>query len=103
MTKASLFFFFLAFALHVPSHAHPTASHRIFTCTKQSAIRTLKIQYPNGTPLPCLVVYDKSQEGGDARILWQATTEEGFCEDKAEAFVNKLSSWGWSCGEKTAG
>lgn len=72
---------------------------RIFTCSNPSVTRTLKIQYPNGTPLPCRVVYDKSQEGSEVQILWQATTEEGYCEDKAETFVTKLTNWGWTCSE----
>lgn len=72
---------------------------RIFTCSNSSVTRTLKIQYPNGTALPCRVVYDKSQEGSEVQILWQATTEEGYCEDKAETFVTKLTSWGWNCSE----
>jgi hypothetical protein len=72
---------------------------RIFTCTNQSVSRTVKIQYPDGTALPCRVVYDKSQEGSEVQNLWQATTEEGYCEDKAETFVNKLTDWGWSCSE----
>jgi hypothetical protein len=72
---------------------------RTFTCTHQSATRIVKIVYPQGTALPCQVVYDKSQEGGEVQTLWQAATEEGYCEDKAETFVKKLTDWGWACSE----
>lgn len=81
--------------------AQPDTSltNRTFTCAQQSATRIVKIVYSQGTALPCQVVYDKTQEGGDAQILWQAATEEGYCEDKAETFVQKLTDWGWACSE----
>ena len=74
-------------------------SERIFSCTNHSVTRTIKILYPSGAALPCRVTYDKTQEGGELQILWQATTEEGYCEEKAETFVNKLQGWGWACSE----
>lgn len=104
MIRTPISYIFLTLVLSISlstfaQTATDSLTDRIFTCSNPSVTRTLKIQYPNGTALPCRVVYDKSQEGSEVQILWQATTEEGYCEDKAETFVNKLTNWGWACSE----
>ena len=31
------------------------------------------------------------------KTLWNAANDTAYCQEKAEAFVAKLTSWGWDC------
>ena len=67
---------------------------RTYICTRDNAERTIELHYPTGQSLPCEVNYTKS---GNTQTLWQAFNQTGYCEEKAEAFVEKHRQWGWHC------
>lgn len=70
----------------------------IYVCKHDDQVRTIKIVYANeGASVPCEVTYDK---GTGAESMWQAQNKEGYCEEKAEAFIEKQRSWGWECNKQ---
>ena len=72
-------------------------------CTLGSLTRTVEVVYAEpGQPAPCEVVYNKPSEGGERASLWRAQNEGGYCEARANEFVQKLGTMGWSCGEAAA-
>ncbi len=72
-----------------------------YTCDLQGMTRRVEISYEvPGSSVPCSVNYYKDTEvPGEVNTLWTANNVEGYCEEKAAAFVDKLGSWGWSCQE----
>jgi len=84
-------------AAAMPTESAATASK--FTCALQGLVRRVEIAYAtDGTGIPCDVNYYKDSESpGEVSTLWSAQNIEGYCEQKANEFVNKLESWGWSC------
>ena len=66
-----------------------------YLCTHDSAERKIDVVYTGaGGTVPCEVQYTKSTS---YEVLWNAQSEEGFCEAKAAEFVAKQESWGWTC------
>ena len=66
-----------------------------FVCDNNGEKRIIKIAYQSDQqPVPCEVRYDKGQ---GEETLWSAQSEVGFCEAKADEFIQKQESWGWSC------
>ena len=73
-----------------------------WVCSKADLVREVTVFYPDApAQLPCRVYYSKSTEHAMPRVLWDATKEENYCERKAQAFVRKLRTMGWSCSEET--
>lgn len=68
------------------------------TCNHGAQTRVIEVVYRDDSQLPCEVQYTK--ETG-TETLWSAQNLEGYCEEKAAAFVEKQQSWGWECS--TAG
>ncbi|MCG7895347.1 MAG: hypothetical protein JAZ12_12920 [Candidatus Thiodiazotropha taylori] len=69
-----------------------------WSCDYEHLTRSVVILYPNEpSRLPCKVYYAKPQENVIPRTLWEARNEEGYCQRKAEGFIEKLESWGWQC------
>lgn len=68
-----------------------------FECQFQEKARTISVVYPEQTPTPCEVQYTKD---GNTEVLWQANNTEGYCEEKARAFVAKHEGWGWQCASQ---
>ena len=68
-----------------------------WSCTHNNLLRTVSIEYADSGGLPCYVNYTKETEGAATQSLWSAENLEGYCEEKAEEFVAKLTSWGWDC------
>lgn len=67
-------------------------------CQKDNLTREVIVDYPAApSTLPCNVFYAKPDENAVPRALWRATNTEGFCQEKATAFVARLQSWGWQC------
>ena len=83
--------FFATFSLH----AMDTQTTQ---CTFGKNIRIIEIVYPQGTPTPCEVRYTKN---GQSKVLWQAQSESGFCEQKSSDFIEKQRGWGWKCESQT--
>ncbi|MCK4858876.1 MAG: hypothetical protein KAT58_12960 [candidate division Zixibacteria bacterium] len=69
------------------------------TCTKGNLSRTVEITYAGEQgKAPCEVHYKKVTEApGHDQVLWSAEHKSGYCEKKKREFVDKLTSWGWSC------
>jgi hypothetical protein len=70
-----------------------------YQCELRGNVRRVEIQYTDSTSaIPCVVMYYKDTESpGTERVLWSATNEVGYCETKAQEFVEKLENWGWNC------
>lgn len=81
-----------------PAMAEPTAASS-YECTHNKLIRRIEVSYKSApAKVPCEVIYTKdSEEPGVAQTLWQADNSEGYCEEKAKAFSEKLEGWGWNC------
>lgn len=78
------------------------ASANSWTCLQDGLTREVTVYYPNEPArLPCDVYYSKRDENMMPRPIWTAFSEEGYCERKAEAFVEKLQSLGWQCDADT--
>jgi hypothetical protein len=67
-------------------------------CKQGNSTRRIEIvSTAPGKKVPCEVHYKKDgAEGGD-KVLYKADKQEGYCEEKAKAFADKLSGMGWTC------
>lgn len=63
-------------------------------CTKGDQERIIEVVYTGEGPVPCEVRYTKNSY---TQVLWSAQNLEGYCEDKATAFIAKQRAWGWAC------
>lgn len=70
-----------------------------YKCSLNGLVRRVEIAYEAApAKVPCAVYYYKDNEAPDeSSTLWSAQNMEGYCEEKAGEFVQKLQSWGWSC------
>lgn len=67
-------------------------------CTNGHQERMVSVIYQDqDTKVPCDVEYTKD---GQTQTLWHADNEYGYCQDKAEEFIQKLNEWGWFCGDR---
>jgi len=74
-------------------------ANEAYICKSGDQERRIAISYANeGSTVPCEVTYTK--ETGDTESLWQAQNAAGYCEEKAEAFIEKLRGWGWECNKQ---
>lgn len=67
-----------------------------WSCTHSKLIRTVSIDSEAGSTA-CQVNYTKETEGVPMKTLWNAVNDTAYCQEKAEAFIAKLTSWGWNC------
>lgn len=74
-----------------------SANAHSWTCEHNGLIREVSIRSDGTNAVPCTVEYSKITEGIEAQTLWSAENVEGYCEQKADDFIAKLSSWGWQC------
>lgn len=73
-----------------------------YECSMGDLQRRVVVLSEPGRSVPCEVQYFKDSEApNEKQVLWHATNQEGFCESKAEEFVDELESWGWDCGRGT--
>ena len=71
-----------------------------YVCDNNGEKRIITIAYQSEQDaVPCEVRYDK---GEGVQTLWSAQSEVGFCEAKANEFIEKQESWGWSCDKLEA-
>ena len=63
-------------------------------CTRGDELRAIEIFYLTRDWVPCEVNYTRN---GTNKILWKAQFNQGFCEEKASNFVNRLRNSGWNC------
>lgn len=68
-------------------------------CTYGDMVRRVVIMSEPGVSVPCEVHYFKDTEApGEDQVLWSASQQAGYCEDKAAGLVEKLEASGWNCG-----
>jgi hypothetical protein len=68
-------------------------------CTYGDMVRRVVIMTEPGVSVPCEVHYFKDTEApGEDQVLWSASQQAGYCEEKAAGLVAKLEEWGWDCG-----
>ncbi len=73
------------------------SAEEIYACQHNGIERTIKVVYENAdSQVPCQVVYEKDS---GTQTLWSAENEAGYCEAKAESFVEKQRGWGWDCAK----
>ncbi|MCH2042028.1 MAG: hypothetical protein MK185_15470 [Saccharospirillaceae bacterium] len=68
-------------------------------CTHDAETRVIEVVYNGESSVPCEVQYTKST---GTQTLWNAQNAEGYCEEKAQAFVAKQQGWGWDCQNAAA-
>jgi hypothetical protein len=74
-----------------------------YLCTHGDLQRRVEILYETGMTFPCEVHYYKDTEApGEPQVLWRAMQQAGYCEQKTEDFIAKLTGLGWSCGSNDA-
>ena len=73
-----------------------------WSCKHDNHVREINIQHETTAVLPCSVVYRKPTEGVEDQILWTASSDAAYCEEKARALVEKHVGWGWACEEAGA-
>lgn len=70
-----------------------------WSCRHGDDVREIHIQRTTSEPVPCSVVYKKLTEGVEDQVLWTAENDASYCDEKARAFVEKQTGWGWTCVE----
>lgn len=66
-----------------------------YLCSSGQNERVISVVYQDqGEKVPCEVQYQKDDT---TETLWDAKSEVGYCEEKAQAFVQKQLDWGWQC------
>ena len=79
----------------LPLMASHSAVASNYICTHKGQLRQISVVYlTEGATVPCEVRYQKD---GQQQTLWQASKTVGFCEKKAEQFMQKQQAWGWNC------
>ena len=68
-------------------------------CTRGKVVREIVIKYKNPvTKVGCEVFYNKKDEGAwTKKRLWFAEYEAGFCQERVDEFIQKLTGWDWNC------
>ncbi len=65
-------------------------------CKQGKMERSVTVVYAKeGKKAPCEVKYKRAAD--DEKTLFNAQTDEKFCETKAQEFVEKLKGMGWQC------
>lgn len=73
------------------------AASNKYVCDNHGDKRVIKIAYQSEhESMPCEVIYDKGQ---GEEVLWNAQSESGYCQAKANEFLEKQESWGYNCSE----
>jgi hypothetical protein len=93
--------FFISIILTLGFGTAFAKSTETYNCTRSGvAPRKVEINYlADSKKVPCDVVYTKD---GVAKTLWDAKVQEGYCQEKAQEFVEKQKSEGWKCEIETA-
>lgn len=95
--RSVIFVALAAGALPLAAFGQNTVSH---SCSLGDLTRRVEIVYEPGRRVPCEVHYYKDTEApGEKQVLWSAASQEGYCEQQADAFVARLEGWGWDCND----
>jgi hypothetical protein len=72
-------------------------------CTYGDMVRRVVIMTEPGVSVPCEVHYFRDTEApGEDQVLWSASQQAGYCEEKAAGLVEKLEGMGWNCGSDSS-
>ena len=99
MIKLDYSFVFIATALIAFSGSSYAES---WSCRHDNNVREIHIVQETSSAVPCSVVYKKQTEGVEDQVLWTAMNDANYCVEKAAAFVEKQTIWGWTCVETIA-
>ncbi|MFP4003809.1 MAG: hypothetical protein ACLFV8_08545, partial [Alphaproteobacteria bacterium] len=66
-------------------------------CKRGETVRHVNLVEPGAQGRLCEVHYAKPTEGVENRVLWYATSDKSFCDEKANNLMSKLSGAGFSC------
>lgn len=89
---------FVLLATLLPAAAVAQDSDK-YQCTYGDLQRRVEIAHEPGVEVPCSVHYFKDTEmPGEQQVLWSASNDPTYCQNKAAEFVSKLEGWGWDCG-----
>lgn len=80
--------------LAITAGAAQAVPSQAWLCSHGDSERAITVEYQGEQTVPCAVTYNKQ---GETQTLWNAGSEQGYCEAKAEAFVDKHRGWGWQC------
>ena len=88
---------FILFALTAPAMALSQDAGK-YQCTQGDLVRRVEIYTEPGKTVPCEVHYFKDTEApGEDQVLWSASQQAGYCEEKAAGLVAGLEQSGWDC------
>ena len=75
----------------------PLFANQNYVCKHGDQERKISVVYQSeGQQVPCEVTYEKD---GGSESLWRAENTAGYCEEKAEMFVERQRGWGWECSK----
>jgi hypothetical protein len=84
--------FFLSLPASAPAQSPETQ------CKYGDMVRRIVIMTEPGVSVPCEVHYFKDTEApGEDEVLWRASRQAGYCEEKAAGLVVMLEETGWDC------
>lgn len=84
------------FSLALPGFALAQGAET--ACTYGDMVRRVVVMSEPGVTVPCEVHYFKDTEApGEDQVLWSASSQAGYCEEKAAGLVARLEGWGWDC------
>lgn len=98
-----IFLIFIAFFLSISQPAMAVkVTDKVAICRHHSKLRVVTIDYlSKSKKVPCKVIYEKKTERpGHKQVLWRANNSVGYCERKTDAFLKKLTGYGWRCAYK---
>ena len=85
----------LLFLLLVTSYPLSADEDFHYQCRMDDSVRVIAVYYDSQSRnVPCEVHYIK---GGSDQLLWQASTQAGYCEAKALEFIDQHGAKGWRC------
>lgn len=67
------------------------------SCKRGETVRHVNVVSPGSEGRVCELHYAKPTEGMESRMLWYATADKNFCDEKANSLMAKLTAAGWSC------
>lgn len=66
-------------------------------CKRGKTERHVNVVSPGTEGRVCEMHYAKPTEGVPSRMIWYATSDKNFCDQKANSLMAKLTSSGWTC------
>jgi hypothetical protein len=84
-------------ALVAPCQAR-AVTDEAYLCRNGERERRVELQHPEAQDrLPCQVMYWRNANQSDARALWEAAHDYGFCIEQTRGLVQTLQEGGWKC------